>query len=114
MGETILSILQHSVGVDQYGHGAKYRNHFCTGPGSTDYPICREAVQLGLMKERPGNELTGGDALFTVTPEGLDFIEKHSPRPPKVSRSRERYLRWLNDNRGETFGEHLRFGMYKR
>ncbi|MHB0986236.1 MAG: hypothetical protein ACYC05_11690 [Sulfuricella sp.] len=32
-----LHILQHSLGLDKYGDGNQYRNHFVTGPGSTDF-----------------------------------------------------------------------------
>jgi len=35
-----LEILQHSLGVDQYGRGEMYRNHFCAG--ADDEPACRE------------------------------------------------------------------------
>ena len=26
-----LAILQHALGLDQYGHGTFYRNHYCAG-----------------------------------------------------------------------------------
>ena len=31
-----LEILQHSLGVDQYGRGPQFRNHYCAG--SDDEP----------------------------------------------------------------------------
>ena len=43
-----LQILQHSLGVDQYGQGEMYRNHFCAG--DADEPICRELVAMGYMR----------------------------------------------------------------
>lgn len=36
-----MHILQHALGLDQYGRGREYRNHFCTGPGSVDFLPCR-------------------------------------------------------------------------
>lgn len=46
-----LQILQHSLGVDQYGHGQQYRNHFCAG--GADEAICRELVAMGYMRRHP-------------------------------------------------------------
>ena len=62
-----LHILQHSLGLDHYGAGRQYRNHFVTGEGSDDFPLCRELVAEGLMTERAGNELSGGSPVFFVT-----------------------------------------------
>lgn len=90
-----LHILQHSLGLDEYGRGRQYRNHYVTGPGSTDWDACRALVDAGLMKEFPASQLSGGDPIFTVTEAGIAFVAKNSPKPPKVSRSRARYLRFL-------------------
>lgn len=92
---TILGILQHALGRDQYGHGTDYRNHVVVGEGSADIVLCREAVSLGLMVEHAAREISGGDPIFTVTDAGKAYIAEHSPKPPKVSRGKERYLRWL-------------------
>ncbi|CAN5571841.1 hypothetical protein BH10PSE14_BH10PSE14_06160 [soil metagenome] len=102
-----LHILQHSLGVDQYGQGERYRNHFVTGPGSTDYRDCMSLVAQGLMTRRPGSPLTGGDDLFRVTPEGQQFVTAHSPAPPKLSRSQKRYRAWLDADCGFSFAEYL-------
>ena len=111
---TILHVLQHSLGRDQYGRSARgkpdYRNHFCTGPDTDDFPLCREAVSLGLMTEHAPREISGGDYIFTVTPTGKEYIAEHSPPEPRVSRGRARYLRWLavSDVSGITFREWLK------
>lgn len=34
MKASLLNILQHSLGLDEYGRGTPYRNHFVTGEGS--------------------------------------------------------------------------------
>lgn len=103
-----LHILQHSLGLDQYGEGRQYRNHFVTGEGSDDFPLCRELVADGLMTERAGNKLTGGSPVFFVTRAGIDFVAKISPiKPPekKLTRSQRRYREWLRADCGLSFGE---------
>lgn len=79
----LLHILQHSLGVDRFGRGEQYRNHFVTGEGSVDHPICMEAVERGLMHRRSGDALTGGDDLFTVTDAGKAWVAEHSPKPDR-------------------------------
>lgn len=61
-----LHILQHSLGLDDYGGGNQYRNHFCATPGSKDFDECRALVADSTMAERAGNELSGGDSVFYV------------------------------------------------
>lgn len=103
-----LHILQHSLGLDQYGEGRQYRNHFCTGPGSTDFDDCRALVADGLMTERAGNALSGGDSVFQVTPKGIDYVALNSPqRPPepKLTRSQKRYREYLRAESSLSFAE---------
>ena len=73
-----LHILQHSLGLDKYGKGRQYRNHFCTGIGSTDYPGCQLLVSMGFMTEHSGSELSGGDSIFCVTQAGIEYVVRHS------------------------------------
>jgi hypothetical protein len=42
-----LEVLQHALGLDEYGRGEMYRNHFCAGGADED--ICRSLVELGYM-----------------------------------------------------------------
>lgn len=105
-----LGILQHSLGLDQYGDGRKYRNHFVTGPGSTNFDDCTALVEMGLMENRGKSALTGGDHCFTVTPKGIDFVALNSPkRPPapKLTRSQKRYRAWLHSDCGLSFAEYI-------
>lgn len=85
MKSTPLHILQHSLGLDKYGQGDQFRNHFVTGPGSDDYPICRQLVADGLMIEHPPRQISGGDPIFTVTVAGMDFVKTNSPTPKKAT-----------------------------
>ncbi len=53
-GETMknkLHILQHSLGLDQFGEGRQYRNHFAAGPGGQDFADCVALTEMGLSKK---------------------------------------------------------------
>ncbi|TPG50705.1 hypothetical protein EAH75_04505 [Rhodanobacter glycinis] len=103
-----LHILQHALGVDKYGQGDQYRNHFVTGEGSIDHPVCMRLVDAGLMTRTCGHTLTGGDDLFRVTPAGIEYVALHSPAPqpePKLTQSQKRYREWLRADPGYSFAE---------
>lgn len=102
-----LHILQHSLGLDQYGGGNIYRRHFVTGPGSVDYDNCCALVEGGLMYVRPPSEMTGGDPCFIVTQAGIDFVAKNSPDAPVLSRSQQTYRRFLAAESSLSFREWL-------
>lgn len=104
-----LSIMQHSLGLDQYGRGRAYRNHYCAGGRDAD--LCRELVSLGYMTEHKPSQLSGGDPVFTVTDNGKDYVRNGSPMPPKIeqlTRSKARYRKFLACDTGISFGEFLR------
>lgn len=103
-----LHILQHALGVDQFGQGPQYRRHFVTGPGSLDHPTCMDLVGRGLMERREGSEMTGGDDLFLVTPVGRAWMAENSPTPPKLTAGQRRYQAFLGADCDLTFGEWLR------
>lgn len=103
--DPLLHILQHSLGVDGFGQGRQYRNHFVTGEGSDDFPHCMALVERGLMTHREGNALTGGDDLFCVTDAGKAFVAEHSPKPPRLTRSQKRYRDYLKADSGGSFAE---------
>lgn len=103
-----LHILQHSLGLDAYGRGEQYRNHFVTGEGSVDFPVCLDLVQRGLMTQHAGGPLCGDMDLFRVTPAGIAYVAEQSPEPPRQTRSERRYARWLEADCGMSFGDWLR------
>jgi hypothetical protein len=107
---SMLHILQHSLGVDAHGRGRQYRNHFVTGPGSSDHGDCCVLAELGLMTRRKVSALSGGDYIFTVTPKGVEYVALNSPAPPpepKLTRSQKRYREWLDADPGYSFAEWL-------
>lgn len=102
-----LHILQHSLGLDRFGQGTMYRNHFASGPSCDHYVLCRELVELGYMTEHPPpswSEYSG----FKVTEAGKGAVREHSPAPPKRTRSQKRYQRFLDADSGLSFGEWIR------
>lgn len=103
-----LKILQHALGLDEYGRGNMYRNRFVTGAGGADHPTCMALVDLGFMTRRANVELFGGDDIFTVTEAGKRAAVRESPAPPKLSPGKQRYEAYLAADTGATFGEWLK------
>lgn len=99
-----LDILQHSLGVDQYGQGRMYRNHFCAG--GDDEQICRELVALGFMETFERSYLPYYNC--TVTKAGKQAMREASPKPPVLTRSQKRYREFLDADTGWSFGEWLK------
>lgn len=113
-----LGILQHSIGVDQYGHGESHRNHFVTGESGRDALLCESLCAYGLMK-RTYNihpDLTGGGICYFVTEAGRRLFFSQCPKPPKKTPGQLRYEEWLrlDDCTDETFGEWIKNKGYAR
>lgn len=109
-----LHILQHSLGLDQYGRGTFYRNHFVTGEGSKDHADCMALVGVGFMTVRSGNVLSAGDDVFRVTDAGKAAVAEHSSAPPKLTRSQQNYLDFLSYDGSLTFIEYLKMKSHFR
>jgi hypothetical protein len=108
-----LHILQHALGLDDFGRGKAYRNHFATGPECDNWGLCMAHVEAGRMKKHEPRAIFGGGehCCFVVTDAGKAFVREHSPRPSKRQRSRDRYLEWLRISDvcpDLTFGEWLK------
>lgn len=105
-----LHVLQHAVGLDDYGRGRDYRNHFCTEEGTVDWPLCMAHVAAGRMERHGPDAVYGGSKsyCFFVTKAGRRFISEQSPPPPRQTRSQQRYQRFLNADSGLTFFEWLK------
>ncbi len=103
-----LHILRHALGVGDGGTERSYRNHFVTGEGGADHQHCMALVARGYMVRRANHPLTGGSDLFNVTQAGREAVQEHTPPPPKLTRSQQRYQQFLNYDGGVTFGDYLR------
>lgn len=106
-----LQILRHSLGVDQFGQGKMYRNHFCAG--GSDETICRELVALGYMRTWAGAAEDGSIPNFpyyncSVTEEGKAAVLRESPKPPRLTRGQQRYREFLRADTGRSFSEWLK------
>ncbi len=105
-----LHVLQHSLGLNQYGQGAGHRNYFVTSEGTTDWPVCVAAVADGLMTHTKGNAVTGGGDVFRVTPAGMVWVQEHSPKAPTLTRAQRVYRAYLRADSSLSFGEWLKTG----
>lgn len=107
MSDTILSVLQHALGVDEFGRGVQYRNHFVCGAGHGSYDACCAAVDQGLMTRRESQMLGENGSYFHATDAGKFWMAENSPNPPKLTRSQRRYQRYLDADSSLSFGEWL-------
>jgi hypothetical protein len=100
-----LHILQHALGLDQYGRGRVHRNHFCAG--HDDEPICRELVEMGYMVQHATTEWL---PYFncSVTEAGKAAMLRESPQAPKLTRSQQRYRQFLAADCEVSFFEWLK------
>jgi hypothetical protein len=97
MRDASLNVLQHALGLDQFGIGSMYRNHYVAGPGHHSWDLCVAHVEAGRMEQHAPRELFGGDHCFTVTESGIAFVRANSPKPPKLTRDQKRYRDFLSE-----------------
>lgn len=102
-----LAILQHTYGADQYGRGGGHRNRFCAG--GDDVIICAELVTMGLMRSWRSECLPYFNCYLTE--DGIKAMRAASPLPPKLSRAKLRYQRFVrwSDAFGGTFRQFLAY-----
>ena len=62
-------LARHALGLPNKKRKTN-RNHFCTGPGTNDYPAWIEMVGQGEAVYRKGTEITGNDDVFWLTEAG--------------------------------------------
>jgi hypothetical protein len=104
-----LHILQHSLGLDEYGQGKAFRNHYATGPECDSFNDCKALEAAGLMKDHGVVSMWGALHGFTVTDAGKAAIRQQSPVPPKKTRAQQRYQEFLEADSSMTFGEYLKW-----
>lgn len=101
-----MQILQHSLGLDMYGLGVQYRNHFVAG--GDDIEKCKKLVDMEYMVERKASKLSGGSPVFNVTKKGINVVGEESPSPPKRTKSQRRYAAYLSSETDESFFDWLK------
>jgi hypothetical protein len=103
-------VLQHALGLDEYGRGEPYRNHYVAGTGHHSWDLLMSHVEAGRMVRHEPRAIFGGDSnyCFTVTEAGKQFVREQSPKPPKMTRSQRRYQAFLDADCGLSFGEWLK------
>lgn len=101
-----LQILQHALGVDQYGQGRQYRDHFAAG--GEDVQICQELIALGYMRQ-VATTAVFQDFNCRVTDEGKAAMLRESPKSPVLTRSQQRYRDFLAADSGVSFGTWMRW-----
>lgn len=100
-----LHVLQHSLGVDKYGQGQMYRNHFCAA--GDNVATCKELVAMGYMINHQTTDMVPYYNC-TVTDAGREAVRNESPPAPKLTRSQKRYREYLDADSGLTFIEWIR------
>lgn len=124
MTAELLHILQHALGLDQYGQQPEhsrpsieddfpgcYRNHYVTQADSPDGKKCESLVAQGLMQRRSPSAVLGSMTCYHVTQAGYDLVKRESPPPPKQTRAQRRWQAFRNwhDATGRTFKQYLRW-----
>jgi hypothetical protein len=119
-----LHILQHTLGLDQYGQPPEqrkpcsdddfpncYRNHYVTQADSPDGQKCESLVAQGLMERRSPSAVFGSMTCYYVTLAGYVLVKLESPPPPKQTRAQRRWqsFRSWHDATGLTFKQYLRW-----
>lgn len=99
-----LGILQHALGLDQYGRGEFTRNHFCAG--EDDEGDCRMLVADGYMETFEREWLPYYNC--RVTERGKQAVRDFSPSAPVLTRAQKRYRAFLDADCGLKFGEWLK------
>ncbi len=122
MNQRWLSILQHTLGLDQYGQPPKgrvpcsdddfpncYRNNYVIGEESPDFATLCDLVTCGLMTDAGAKEILGGMHVFHATQRGFEAVRRYSPRPPKQTKAQRRWqhFRDVREAWGLTFKEYL-------
>lgn len=103
-----LHILQHSLGCDEFGRGDHYRNRYVVGPDCDDFNLLLELVAQGLMRDHGPQQIASGMHCFSVSEKGIKEMRAASPKPPKLTPGRKRYLEFLNADSGMSFIEWLK------
>ncbi|MCK9154484.1 MAG: hypothetical protein M0P12_00070 [Paludibacteraceae bacterium] len=109
--ENELKILRHSLGTDWEGNLTWHRNFY--DPAGEDISICESLLAKGYMTKEKTPTAFIGNNLFYVTEKGKQFVRENEPVKKVLTRSQERYRKFIRENSCLDFGEWLKKGWYK-
>ena len=76
MTTTQRELARHALGLPCHT-GVTSRNHFCAGPGHSDYVTWQDMVAEGLAIRKQGNDISGMDDIFWLTRDAaLSVLDK--------------------------------------
>jgi hypothetical protein len=64
-----IELARHALGLPNKARRS-YRNHFCASPGHDDYDDWMLMVESAMARKFRGNQITGGDDVFSLTVAG--------------------------------------------
>ncbi len=100
-----LEILRHALGCDEYGLPSWKRNYYHADSDANLSAL----VDAGMMVDH-GFQQISKMHYYTVTDKGTVFVTSNAKPRPKLSRSKKRYMAWLNADIGISFGEWIKCG----
>lgn len=120
MDKRQFEIVGHSLGIDinyalrserekdKYLPEDFYRNYFQANEGHEDVPVLQELVELGHMEKWKNGDLD----YYSVTDKGIEEFRKQfflqvTSQYKRPSRSKQRYLDFLELDSDMTFAEYL-------
>lgn len=104
-------IIQHTIGVDEYGREFHKRNFFGTESTCADGKICEQLVAAGLMKWHGKSAMCDNEDQYTVTADGRRFFFSSCPTIPKTKKktaAQKRYQEFLDADSGVPFFEWIK------
>lgn len=103
-----LEIMQHCWGADVYGRRQRFSscNYFCAGV--KDEGDCRALIAMGYMQ---GHRRTDSFPYLncSCTDVGVLAMNRESPAPPRLTRSQQRYRRFLDADSEMSFRDWIRY-----
>lgn len=78
MNSNHLHILQHALGLNQYGEGKLFRNYYCVVNKSREHRACKAMVKDEVMEEI--KNISGRYTVFKVTPKGIELVGRNSQK----------------------------------
>jgi hypothetical protein len=102
-----MEISNHELEIMRHTISGPNRNWFGTSEKSKDCAPFDRLCGLGLATKSPAPSFWGDDFVFSLTEKGREMVIENEPIPPKVSKSKQRYKRFLEY--GDSFDSFIHF-----